>query len=224
MKNNIPYFYIIRHIFSGKMYAGSRWAKNCNPNELLSIGGYYTNSKPIRKLFLEEKDSFEILRIDTNCDNLHPYIYETLFLQTLNCSKSAEWFNLHNNELSTSDFEDKKSWLKKIDNSNYLKSDEHRQKISKIQLKLCEEGSHNFVNVEYKKKHNKENARRRIENGTHPFQNSEIQSNIQKRRVANGTHHLLSGEIQRNTQNKLASEGNIHFKIVKYNLNKQEMD
>lgn len=46
LMNNIiynSYFYIIQHIESKIYYAGVRYAKKCNPNELLTIGGYYLN-------------------------------------------------------------------------------------------------------------------------------------------------------------------------------------
>lgn len=43
----IPYFYIIRHIESNKMYAGSRYAKNCHPSEFMTVNGYTTSSSEI---------------------------------------------------------------------------------------------------------------------------------------------------------------------------------
>ena len=95
----IPYFYIIKHIPSNQCYAGSRWAKGCNPSEFMKLGGYTTSSLEIERRINEDGlTSFEILRVDTFCDNLHPYEYETLFLKTLNCANSDEWINTHNND------------------------------------------------------------------------------------------------------------------------------
>jgi len=96
--NTIPYFYIIQHTISKKMYAGSRWAKNCNPSEFMILGGYTTSSTLINSLIQSEGLSiFEILRIDTYCDNMHVYDYETNFLSCLNCAKLDDWYNFHNN-------------------------------------------------------------------------------------------------------------------------------
>jgi hypothetical protein len=80
------------------MYAGSRWAKGCHPNEFMQPHGYGTSSKVINQIIIQEGvDSFEILRIDTNLDGLSAYEYETLFLQTVNCANSHDWYNGHNN-------------------------------------------------------------------------------------------------------------------------------
>lgn len=93
-----PYFYIIRHIQSSKLYAGSRYAVGCNPAEFMQSNGYTTSSTIINSMIeLEGLDAFETLRIDTNCDGLHPYDYETLFLQTNKCAQSPDWLNEHNN-------------------------------------------------------------------------------------------------------------------------------
>ena len=94
----IPYFYIIRHIKSGKLYAGSRWAKGCHPDEFMKLNGYTTSSKYVNSIIDQEGiDSFEILRIDTYCDNIPVNLYETIFLQTLNCASDKNWINSHNN-------------------------------------------------------------------------------------------------------------------------------
>lgn len=94
----LPYFYIIRDKRNGIMYAGSRWSKGCNPSEFMKIDGYTTSSSIINSLIIEcGIDIFEILRIDTYCDNLHPYDYETAFLEINNCAKDNNWYNVHNN-------------------------------------------------------------------------------------------------------------------------------
>jgi hypothetical protein len=96
----IPYFYIIQHKISKKLYAGSKWAKGCNPNTFMIKNGY-TTSSPIINLIIKSEglDSFYILRIDTNLDGLSAYDYETLFLQCNNCAESTDWYNKHNNTL-----------------------------------------------------------------------------------------------------------------------------
>lgn len=93
-----PYFYIIRNKETEIMYAGARWAKGCNPEEFMKETGYQTSSSIIHSIVKEfGLDIFEVLRIDTYCDGLHPYDYESIFLQTINCAASKNWYNIHNN-------------------------------------------------------------------------------------------------------------------------------
>ncbi len=97
-QNSTPYFYIIQHKITKKMYAGSRWKIGCNPEEFMKPNGYQTSSPIIKSIIKEEGlDIFEILRIDTNCDGIHVYYYESTFLQTIDCAKSDDWYNGHNN-------------------------------------------------------------------------------------------------------------------------------
>lgn len=82
------------------MYAGATWSNKSNPNTFMTENGYKTSSKTILNIIKDEGlSAFEILRIDTFCDNIPVYEYETLFLRCINCAKSIEWFNLHNNEI-----------------------------------------------------------------------------------------------------------------------------
>lgn len=85
---------------SGKYYAGSRWRKEANPQELLKEDGYCTSSGTVRKLI--EKDglaSFKIaLLIPQSNLSIHVHEYETAFLQTNNCAQSQEWLNRNNND------------------------------------------------------------------------------------------------------------------------------
>lgn len=94
----VPYFYIIQHKVTKNMYAGSRWAKGCHPDEFMQLNGYTTSSKIINRIIEQEGlDSFKVLRIDTNLDGLSALEYESLFLQTIDCSSSNYWYNGHNN-------------------------------------------------------------------------------------------------------------------------------
>lgn len=91
----IPYFYILEHKETGIKYAGSRWAQGCDPGELLQKNGYHTSSNKVKAMGV---DNFKIIEIKdiTQC-NMHPYEYETMFLQSHNCADSSEWLNTHNN-------------------------------------------------------------------------------------------------------------------------------
>ena len=129
-----PYFYIIQHKETRILYAGSKWAKGCNPDEFMQHNGYTTSSPTINSIIDQEGlDSFEILRIDTNCDGLHPYDYETLFLQCLDCASSPDWYNGHNNTgkmafgLPEFDIKAKETRLKKYGNKNYTNIEKSKQ-------------------------------------------------------------------------------------------------
>ena len=65
------------------MYAGSRWGKNCHPDDLLVT--YKTHSNKIKNIIKTEGiKSFDILRTDSYCDGLHPYECEKSFLEINN--------------------------------------------------------------------------------------------------------------------------------------------
>ena len=120
---NTPYFYIIQHKETKMLYAGSRFAKGCHPDEFMKVYGYTTSSSIIN-LIIENYniDVFDVIRVDTYCDNIHPYDYESIFLQTMDCASSAEWYNTHNNSgecpaYGTTQF--KKLMLLKYGNENY---------------------------------------------------------------------------------------------------------
>lgn len=127
----VPYFYIIRNKETGIMYAGSRWAQGCHPDKFMGDNGYITSSPTIQSIIKEHGlDTFEILRVDTYCDGLHPYGYETLFLQTNDCAKSVDWYNGHNNNMKscygTTEF--KQKMLSKY-------GFDHNSKIPEIKIK-----------------------------------------------------------------------------------------
>ena len=52
---------------------------------------------------------------------------------------------------------------------------------------------------------------KRVEDGTHPFLDGEVQRRTQKKLVEEGTHRFLGGEIPRGAQKKLVEEGKHHF-------------
>ena len=178
--NTTPYFYIIKHKQSGKKYAGSKWAKKCNPNTFMTPKGYKTSSSIIKKIIASEGlTAFEIVEINIDCDGLHPYEFETQFLQKHNCAKSPEWFNNHNNDnkisFGTEEFENqmvakygvkssmhlsetkekiKATTISKYGVNHVLQSTEVREKISKTNLEKYGFTSHNSNEmIKEKKKH-----------------------------------------------------------------------
>jgi hypothetical protein len=132
----IPYFYIIQHKKSKKMYAGSKYAKGCNPNTFMISGGYTTSSIVVNSIIeCEGLNSFEILRIDTNLDGLSAYNYETLFLQCNNCAESNDWYNKHNNSgisFGTDDYT--QSMLAKYNVEHNSQTKEFKQKYKQTCL------------------------------------------------------------------------------------------
>jgi hypothetical protein len=85
----------------------------------------------------------------------------------------------------------------------YLLTHNKRQKIdSKTFAKLTEE--HRKIQTE--------NLRQKVENGTHPFLgDGEYQRNVQKKRIEDGTHNFLDSDYQRNVQKKRVEDGTHHF-------------
>lgn len=100
MNETIPYFYIIQHMPSGRLYVGSRWKSGCCPEELMKPHGYLTSSSQIWKLIEADGiESFDILLILTDVEcNCHVNEFESYFLQSNNIASDPEWINLHNNE------------------------------------------------------------------------------------------------------------------------------
>ena len=99
--NNIiynSYFYIIQHTESKIYYAGVRYAKNCNPNELLTIGGYSTSSNIVNNIISEfGLSSFVIRKIKQFQTQEEVINYETRFLKRVNARTNDTFFNMHNN-------------------------------------------------------------------------------------------------------------------------------
>lgn len=200
--DRIPYFYIIRHLPSGKMYAGCKYAKGANPENLLTPMGYLTSSKKVLNLInTDGLDSFQILRIDTYCDGLHPKDYESLFLEINNCSESEYWLNSHNNTIYTHDDENfkqiminsygvdspmkSKELLQKAQSTNMKKygvictlQAEHVLDKIQIQYKLKYDGKHPMLNSFVKQKH--KNTCQSNYNVDSPMQSEEVKERHRK--------------------------------------------
>lgn len=145
----VPYFYIIRNKETGTMYAGSKWAEGCHPDTFMIPEGYCTSSPTINYIIEESGlDVFEILRIDTYCDGLHVHDYETIFLQTNNCSNSDNWYNGHNNQgkMSWNTPAYKKLMILKYGVDHNSKIPEIKEKKRTKQLDRSEEEKHIIKN------------------------------------------------------------------------------
>jgi hypothetical protein len=99
----IPYFYVIEENSTGMLYAGSKWARDANPdNFMIKEGGYITSSNTI-KLRIRENgiESFKIRKIKTFISPKSAYDYETKFLNKVNAKKNSRFYNKHNNDKIT---------------------------------------------------------------------------------------------------------------------------
>ena len=94
---NKPYFYIIEHIPSRKYYAGVRFAKNCNKDELLKEDGYCTSSNLVNQIIKEDGlESFKIRKIKEFDNKFDAMEYEAKFLHKVNAMHNARFLNLNN--------------------------------------------------------------------------------------------------------------------------------
>ncbi len=128
----IPYFYIIQHISSGKYYAGVKFAKDSNPDNLLKSNGYQTSSEIIKQFILEEGlESFIIRKIKVFDTGEEALDYESRFLRKVNAAFNDSFLNRSNNSISTlnTDYEKRKqTCLKKFGYEYASQSEEAREK------------------------------------------------------------------------------------------------
>lgn len=93
-----PYFYIIQHTITKIYYAGVRYAKDSNPSELLAPNGYYTSSRVINNIILNEVVNIFIIRkikMFTSAEEV--LIYENRFLEKVNAKNNDSFYNLSHN-------------------------------------------------------------------------------------------------------------------------------
>lgn len=87
----MAYFYLLKHKQSGKQYAGVRYAKDCDPSELLVK--YFTSSRRVKKLLSDDTCCFEIVTT-ISFDNKEEAIeYELSYIKEHNAHLSDDWFN-----------------------------------------------------------------------------------------------------------------------------------
>ena len=87
----MAYFYIIKHKECGKQYAGVRYAKGCNPSELLIK--YCTSSRCVKKLLQEDPYCFIIVETKTFDTKEEAISYELEYIKKHNAHLRDDWFN-----------------------------------------------------------------------------------------------------------------------------------
>jgi hypothetical protein len=87
-----PYTYLIKHIPTGKVYYGLRYAKGCHPKDFWVK--YFTSSKDVRAMITKYgKDSFvpEIRRVFT--DPIHAIKWELTVLRRMKVLQRTDFIN-----------------------------------------------------------------------------------------------------------------------------------
>ena len=143
----IPYFYIIEHIKSGRLYAGCKIGNSADPKLLLSNtpDGYLTSSNLVKSIIKEEGlSSFKIVLIDTVCNGEDPLDYETQYLEKNNAKSNPKYLNGHNNKLlqhGSNEF--KEVMLKLYGVEHYSQHESYTQKKRKTSLSKHNDETYN---------------------------------------------------------------------------------
>lgn len=153
--------------------------------------------------------SFQIHHIDGNKNNNN--------IENLTCLSIEDHYQLH---LSQKEYAAARLIAIQMKRSPEEISELSRKTITRTNQRMIQDGTHPWLAPDHNRRKNAEaiasgthnwlgpeNNKRRIEAGTHPFTNSEIQSRIARNAVANGKNVLVGGRIQKQTQNKLVTEG-----------------
>jgi hypothetical protein len=86
-----PYFYVLREVATNKLYAGVKFARGCDPKDLLVM--YLTSSKIVKNLLQNNKNSFVIDRIKVFETAEEAINYEKRFLTKVKAHLSGKWYN-----------------------------------------------------------------------------------------------------------------------------------
>jgi hypothetical protein len=92
---SIPYTYLIKHIPTGLVYYGVRYAQNCKPDDLWV--SYFTSSKKVKALIKQtSKDSFafEVRRTFSDVDKAREWEHKVL--RRLNVVRRKDFLNMTN--------------------------------------------------------------------------------------------------------------------------------
>jgi hypothetical protein len=114
----LPFFYVIQHKRTGKLYAGCKTA-NPDPSTFMCKKGYCTSSKIVRQLIDDESPDIFIIRrirLFLNVDDAH--LHEIKFLSRVDAKNNPRFLNLTN------------GYGGHVMMGNKPKSDQHKNNIS----------------------------------------------------------------------------------------------
>lgn len=130
-----PYFYIIQDVRNGMYYAGSKFGKDANPNNLLVSNGYITSSTTIKKIISDHGiETFIIKKIKLFKNANLAYEYETKFLKKVNARHNPRFYNFHNNDGYMNIRQSKEYIYNRYGVENPFMSEEIKDKIKKTNL------------------------------------------------------------------------------------------
>lgn len=174
----MEYFYIIRHRNTNKKYAGIRYSKYADPNELLRPDGYSTSSVIINSIIKEEGLEAFVVESIKEFPEGGAYEYESWFLDHNQCAQSAEWYNIHNNHLNYSP-EDLKRFKKEYwGDENPFITNKYKQKAK--QTWLAKYGVDNPSKAEEVKLKKKNKLATRTDEDKRVTREKTIQTNLEK--------------------------------------------
>lgn len=141
LPGRLEYFYIVKNIHSGLLYAGSKYSKRSysHPDQLFNANHpypYFTSCKTINN----DIQSYEIVKVKSFITG-GAHEYETRFLKRIKARKNKLWINSHENDgLIKNNWQGKTHSLEtklkiSLGNKNKFVSDETRTKISESKKK-----------------------------------------------------------------------------------------
>lgn len=131
----VPYTYLLKHIPTGMVYYGCRFAEGCSPEEFWKT--YKTSSKHVHQLIEQTGlDSFSYEIRKTFSDKNHCRNWETRVLQRMNVVKNKLFLNRTDNISISPEDASKGRKGKTVVNSTETKE---KMRLAKIGKKLSEE-------------------------------------------------------------------------------------
>ena len=129
-----PFFYVIEHQPTGKLYMGSKWSSNpnsfANPSLFMVEGGYHTSSKVVKQLIKSDGlSSFSIKEIVLESDILDKFEsifkYEIHRLKEVDAGNNPAYLNKTDGVLISDSVSDRDYWLlRKYDNEIHFTAEE----------------------------------------------------------------------------------------------------
>jgi hypothetical protein len=177
---NNPYFYLIRHISSNRLYAGVKWS-DPDSSTFMTEDGYTTSSKIVNTIIKNEgTDSFNVLRIKHFDTAEEACSYESKFLSKVHARTNPLFINRTEN---SSDFQNKGGYElseKTKEKMRKPKSEEHKSNMRKPKSEehienvvssrrrngdwFSDEAKHNIA-ISQKKRFEDENERQKTSEG-----------------------------------------------------------